>query len=59
MAAQKTKRSKMPDTRPARARYWARGKLAKRKIRNLMLYNGFDSKAEASVFWRSVRTRHQ
>ena len=56
--AQKAKKSKQPDKRPARARYWASGRLAKHKIRNLMNNNGFESKADAEKYWKSVRKRY-
>ena len=55
---QKSKKSKRPDKRPARARYWASGKLARRKIRNLVRHSGFATEAEATVYWRKVRTRY-
>jgi len=56
--AQKAKKTKMPDKRPARARYWASKKLSKRKIRNLVKHNGFETEAKANSYWRSVRTRY-
>ena len=52
-------KSKKPDNRPARTRYWASGRLAKRKIRNLMLYNGFESESEATSYWKLVRKRNR
>ena len=58
MATQKSKSTQRPDRRPARANYWASGRLGKRKIANLMKHNGFASVAEASVHWHGVRTRH-
>ena len=54
----KDKRSKKPDDRPARKRYWASGRLAKRKIRNLMKTGAFESKADAEKYWKSVRKRY-
>ena len=53
------KKSKSPDKRPARVRYWASGRLEKHKVRNLVKNNGFNSEIEASVFWRSVRKRNR
>jgi len=55
--SQKSKKSKRPDTRPGRSRYWSSGRLAKNKVRNLVRHNGFASEAEAAVFWRSVRSK--
>lgn len=57
--AQKAKKSKRPDNRPARARYWASKRLLKNKVRNLMKNNGFESEAEAKSYWLSVRVRHK
>lgn len=57
MATQKTKKTKRPDRRPARARYWLSGRLARRKIRNLVKSGQFDTEAAASVYWHSVRKR--
>lgn len=54
----KSKKSKRPDNCPARARYWASGRLKARKVRNLVRHNGMEKK-EAEVFWLSVRVRHR
>ena len=54
----KLKRSKSPDTRPARVRYWGSSRLAKRKIRNLMKNNGFETESKAKTYWSSVRKRY-
>ena len=56
--ANKLKRSKSPDTRPARGRYWASGRLAEKKIRNLMKYKGFETEAKAKSYWLSVHKRN-
>ena len=56
MATQKTKKTKRPDKRPARDRYWSSGRLANRKARNLVKYNGFADVVTAKAHWRSVRT---
>lgn len=50
-------RSKRPgaNNTPARQRYWASGRLAERKIKNLMRHNGL-TRAEASLLWHNTRT---
>ena len=48
------KKSKKPDKRPARARYWAARVLEIRKVRNLMRCCGM-SKQSAYKYWRSHR----
>jgi len=45
------KKSKKPDKRPARLRYWATKRLEERKIRNLMKHCGM-TKQQAYRFWR-------
>lgn len=57
MAEQRSKRSKRPDRRPARGRYWVSGRLGKHKVSNLMRHNGFKTEAEARVFWLNARKR--
>ena len=54
---QKSKKTKRPDRRPARARYWRSGRLAERKIRNLLRSGQFESLADARAYWLSVRKR--
>jgi len=54
---QKSKKTKRPDKRPARARYWISGRLARRKVRNLVAHNGFASEADARAYWTGVRKR--
>ena len=56
--AQKSKKGKQPDNRPARARYWRENRLEKHKINNLVRYNGFEDRNEASKYWHSVRQRY-
>ncbi len=53
---QRAKRSKKPDNRPARARYWSSHKLEHHKVRNLVRHNGM-TEHEARLFWREVRTK--
>jgi len=48
------KRSKAPDNRPARKKYWASRKLEKNKVKNLMKSQGM-SRAEATEFWNNTR----
>ncbi len=55
---QKSKKSKRPDKRPARARYWASGRMRRRKVRNLVKHNGFANEIAALAFWRSARKRN-
>lgn len=50
------KKCKRPDTRPARNRYWESGRLALKKIRNLVRA-GY-SPRDALRYWESVRKRH-
>lgn len=54
----KSKKSKRPDLRPARKRYWNSGILMKRKVAHLMKSGRFASTAEATAYWLSVRKRH-
>jgi len=48
------KKGKKPNNSPSRARYWANRTLEKRKVRNLVKYNGMDP-VKALSFWRKVR----
>jgi hypothetical protein len=48
-------KGKSKDTRPARARYWQRGKLADHKVSHLMQSNGMTRKA-AYAMWVVTRT---
>lgn len=48
------KKSKRPDKRPARARYWAKRTLEERKIRNLMRCCGM-SRQSAYNYWHKTR----
>ena len=57
--SQRAKKTKRPDLRPARARYWNGGHLRKNKVNRLMKSNGFKTKAEALTFWLSVRKRYK
>ena len=54
-AKQARKKGKRPDARPARARYWSKRTLEKRKVRRLMRCNGFATEGEAKDHWREVR----
>lgn len=54
MAKQKQKRSKSPDTRPARKRYWQNQTLAKRKIARLVRFCGMTYE-QATFHWNDVR----
>jgi len=49
-----SKKSKRPDNRPARERYWREKRLEARKVRNLMKYCGL-SKQSAYKRWRDER----
>lgn len=49
------KKGKRPDTRPARARYWSKKSLQKKKVKNLLAHNGFDDEHKARVFWLDAR----
>lgn len=51
----RSKKSKAPDRRPARARYWASGRLPFRKVRNLMR-SGYAFNAALSL-WETTRKR--
>lgn len=51
----RAKKTKSPDTRPARLRYWMESHLEKNKVRNLVRCNGMTVE-EARVYWRRVRT---
>ena len=53
-AAKVGKRAKKPDTRPARARYWAEKHLQKNKIRHIMK-NSNMTEAQAFNHWMSAR----
>ena len=48
------KKSKRPDKRPARLRYWLKRRLEVRKVGNLMKYCGM-SKQTAYNFWHNTR----
>ncbi len=48
------KKSKRPNTAPARGSYWTSGRLAAKKIRNLMKHNGL-TRAKAMQYWAEVR----
>ena len=52
--AEQGKKSKRPDNRPARSRYWARRSLERNKVRNLVKHNGMEP-PEALAFWRRAR----
>ncbi len=55
--SQRSKKGKRPDKRPSRPRYWNSGRLALRKIRNLVR-SGY-SPREALRLWTETRKRHQ
>lgn len=48
------KKTKKPDNRPARARYWTNRSLEANKIRRLVRCNGMDA-TTARRFWRDAR----
>lgn len=48
-----SKKSKRPDKRPAKIRYWMSRHLERNKVKNLMK-SGY-TKAEALKYWHSVR----
>lgn len=50
------KKTKRPDTRPARSRYWISGRLALNKIKNLVRCNGLTVE-EATQQWEETRKR--
>ena len=50
-----SKKSKRPDGRPSRKKYWASRHLEQNKVKNLMRHCGM-TRANALVFWRKVRT---
>jgi len=54
---QKSKKSKRPDLRPARSRYWRSHMLEERKISNLVKYNDL-TRPQAEKKWYSERTRY-
>ena len=56
--ANRSKKGKRPDKRPARGKYWRTGTPRKRKVAHLMQHNGFSSKREALEFWLKARTRY-
>lgn len=53
----RAKKTKRPDSRPARARYWNSGRLAIRKVRNLVR-SGY-SPREALKIWEDTRKREK
>jgi len=57
MAQQQKKTGKRPDNRPARARYWSTGRLATKKVRNL-IRSGYSLEDAISV-WESTRKRNR
>lgn len=52
------KKTKRPDKRPARARYWNSGRLALHKVRNMVKCSGMDP-LEALELWESTRKRNK
>lgn len=50
------KKCKRPDQRPARRRYWTRGRLALKKLRNL-IRSGYSPEA-ALAYWTKTRKRY-
>ena len=52
-----SRKSKAPDKRPARERYWRTGQLRKHKVHNMMRSNPHLSKDQATKLWESVRKR--
>ena len=52
--ASRGKKSKKSNTSPTRAKYWNSGRLAAKKIRNLMKHNGL-TRAQALQYWAEVR----
>lgn len=55
--AKRGKKCKRPDTRPARNRYWNSGRLALKKIRNLVR-SGYTPR-EALRLWEETRKRNK
>lgn len=51
------KKSKRPDNRPAKKRYWTSGRLAYRKVRNLVR-SGY-APMEALKLWEATRKRNK
>ena len=49
------KRSKAPDTRPARGRYWSRNNLAVRKVRNILRNSHITDPRQAYEHWYAQR----
>jgi len=49
-----SKKSKRPDKRPARTRYWMSKHLERNKVRNLIKHCNMD-KAFATTFWQESR----
>ena len=49
-----SKKSKRPDKRPAKIRYWMSKHLERNKVRNLMRHCGM-TKAFATEFWQNAR----
>ena len=54
MLTQAGKRSKSPDNRPTRRRYWAKRTLETKKVHNLMIHCGM-SKQSAFNHWHKTR----
>lgn len=52
--AKLSKKGKMPDKRPARARYWSSGRLRERKIANIVKSSGLSPLA-ADELWEAAR----
>jgi hypothetical protein len=52
--AQRGKKSKKPDKRPARLRYWLSRHLERNKVRRLMKYCGM-TKQQALDYWNTHR----
>ncbi len=57
MATAANKRSKAPDKRPARARYWSTGQLRKNKVHNLVRCCGMTPEAAEKLWSESRRGR--
>lgn len=50
----KTKNHAGKNNGPSRERYWRNGILEKRKVKNLMKYNGM-TRQQAGIYWRENR----
>lgn len=59
MPSNAPRRSKSPDKRPARARYWSTKQLQANKVRNLMRSNPHLSKDDALDLWQDARKTRQ